>query len=139
MSLFDLPNAESCALSMQVFDYHGKHLCAPRAAGIRADALSAPLLALSDDTLAIVEPTKRTSVHFFSAATGTLAGEPLRVRKDDDSRRLVGDGNVAVMEIASVALSQFGKQVCPLLAMAWCQGISAPLHCHEIACQHLKL
>ena len=42
---------------------------------------------------------------------GTETSEPLRIRRDDDSRRLVSDGSVAVMDIVEVALSQSGSQV----------------------------
>jgi hypothetical protein len=53
-----------------VYDYHGKLLCAPRTSAIRASALAPPMLALSNDVLAVLEPVKRTSVHFFSTVNG---------------------------------------------------------------------
>jgi hypothetical protein len=96
--------------SVQVYDYHGKLLCAPKHPAINSGALSRPMVSVSDDVVAILEPAKRTAVHFFATAGGAAAGAPLRIRRDEDRRKLVGDGNVAIMDIVSIALSQFGDQ-----------------------------
>jgi hypothetical protein len=96
---------------LQVHDYQGKLLCAPKHDSIKRDALSMPLVSVSNDFVAIVEPTKRTSVYFFSTAGGQATAQPLLIRKEDDTRKLVSDGNVAIMDIINVALSQSGAQV----------------------------
>eukprot|EP00892_Ulva_mutabilis_P006133 jgi/Ulvmu1/3892/UM018_0113.1 len=120
--LLDIKLAARCFLLLfattgpQVYDYQGKLLCAPRAEGLSVEALAAPMVALSSDTLALLHPATRTSVHFFHIAGGHATAEPLRIRRDDDSRRLVSDGNVAVMDITSIALSQSGSQADRLLA-----------------------
>lgn len=94
-----------------MYDYHGKYLCAPQAPrALAGAALCMPMVALSSDVLALLDPQTRTEVHFFQTAGGQAAGRPLRLRRDDDSRRLATDGNVAVMAIASIALSQTGAQ-----------------------------
>ena len=103
------------AWGVQVYDYHGKLLCAPRADGIPLDTLAPPMVAISSDTLALLHPATRTSVHFFHVAGGHATAEALRMRREDDSRRLVSDGNVAVMDIVSIALSQTGSQVRPAI------------------------
>lgn len=77
------------------------------------DTLAPPMVALSSDTLALLHPATRTSAHFFHVAGGHATAEPLRIRRDDDCRRLVSDGNVAVMDMVSIALSQAGSQVSP--------------------------
>lgn len=97
---------------VQVFDYQGKHLCAPKHPKIGLHALSMPLVSVSNDFVAIVEPVKRTAVYFFSTLGGQVTAEPLMIRKEDDTRRLVSDGNVAIMDIVSIALSQAGGEVC---------------------------
>lgn len=94
-----------------MYDYQGKLLCAPKPQSIPLDALTPRSVALSPDTLAFLHPATRTSVHFCTMPAGTETSEPLRIRRDDDSRRLVSDGSVAVMDIVEVALSQSGSQV----------------------------
>lgn len=76
------------------------------------DSLTPRTVALSPDTLAFLHPTTRTSVHFCNIPGGAETSDPLRIRREDDSRRLVSDGSVAVMDIVEVALSQSGTQVC---------------------------
>lgn len=94
----------------QVYNYQGKLLSAPQAPRLAGAALAMPMLALSNDVLALLDAQSRTAVHFFQTAGGHAAGRPLQLRKDDDSRRLATDGNVAVMPISSIALSQSGAQ-----------------------------
>lgn len=106
-------------LLLQVYDYHGKLLCTPKVEGIPLDTLAPPMVALSSDILALLHPATRTSVHFFHVAGGHATAEALRIRRDDDSRRLVSDGNVAVMDIVSIALSQTGSQVRPAACTGW--------------------
>lgn len=104
------------AAFLQVHDYQGKLMCSPKHSKIAWHALSMPLVSVANDFLAVVEPLKRTSVYFFSTVGGQATAEPLMIRKEDDTRRLVSDGNVAIMDITSIALSQSGGEVrfpCP--------------------------
>lgn len=98
-------------LPVQVYDYQGKLLCAPKPQSMPLDALTPRTVALSPDTVAFLHPTTRTSVHFCSMPSGSETTDPLRIRREDDSKRLISDGSVAVMDIEEVALSQSGSQV----------------------------
>jgi hypothetical protein len=98
-------------LIAQIFDYHGKLLSAPKLVGFQLDVLAPPMISISNEFLAVLHPTQRTAVHFFYTSGGHETSEALRIRREDDSRRLISDGNVAVMDIVSIALSQSGTQV----------------------------
>jgi hypothetical protein len=105
---------------VQVYDFQGKLLCAPRRAGLPHDALTPAAAALAPDTVALLHPVSRTAVHFFAVPGGEERADCLRIRREDDPRRLVSDGNVAVMEIVSIALSQCGSQALPPPPAARC-------------------
>jgi hypothetical protein len=115
---------------LQVYDYHGKLLSTPQCTWITGSALSMPMISLSNDFLAVLEPTKHASVHFFHTSSGQLTTCPLQVRKEEDTRKLVHDGNLAVMNIVSVSLSQSGGEVRSLQSIEWSWS---SLPCHQYA------
>jgi intraflagellar transport protein 80 len=67
---------------VRVFDYDGRVVSTPRAAGLSAEHLNARTLALSDDTIAAVDRTRPGCVLFFDVHTGKQMGDALEHTAD---------------------------------------------------------
>eukprot|EP00227_Mantoniella_beaufortii_P020105 CAMPEP_0197575096 /NCGR_PEP_ID=MMETSP1326-20131121/609_1 /TAXON_ID=1155430 /ORGANISM="Genus nov. species nov., Strain RCC2288" /LENGTH=759 /DNA_ID=CAMNT_0043137801 /DNA_START=154 /DNA_END=2433 /DNA_ORIENTATION=+ len=86
---FLLVNSAGC----QLFSYEGRQVCAPKSPGLRPEMLNAQSVALSPDTLAIIDRSTSKTVRFLD----TSAGKP------------VGEEMTHSMEVTDVCLSQTGS------------------------------
>ncbi|CAG9464610.1 unnamed protein product [Pedinophyceae sp. YPF-701] len=80
--------AEHCFLTvdhfagLRLYGYDGRQLCQPRLTGLLPELLSAHMLALSSDTLAVVDPANPKVVRLFDASVGKELGRPLEMLHD---------------------------------------------------------
>uniref|UniRef100_A0A7S0WTZ1 Intraflagellar transport protein 80 homolog n=1 Tax=Chlamydomonas leiostraca TaxID=1034604 RepID=A0A7S0WTZ1_9CHLO len=80
---------------IQLFTYEGRQICNPKFQGLRPELLNRQMLALSNDTIAVLDAgqaTNGSTVRFFDTAQGRPIGEPF----------------THSLEIKDISLSQVG-------------------------------
>lgn len=84
------------SMGIQIFTYEGRQVCNPKFQGLRTELLNRQMVALSNDTLAVLDQgaggVPGATVRFFDTAQG----------------RAIGDAFTHTLEIKEIGLSQVG-------------------------------